>query len=126
MALRTTGSGATGTASRVKIAVLAALALALMAVLTVAGPTLADPPGTLINPPIHRHFIQDSSGILVPVGPQLCGNPKMQHAFNEFHYNVHRSGDPLNGNVPTLGPQRGAPGLHNGLGAEVVGVPGCG
>jgi hypothetical protein len=48
------------------------------------------------------------------------------HAFNEFHYNIHHSGDPVHGNVATLGPQDGASGLHNGSGAEVIGVPGCG
>jgi hypothetical protein len=107
--------------------VLAALATALIAVLMFAGPTLADPPDTLINPPNHRHFIELSDGTWIPVGPQICGNPQMQHAFNEFHYNIHHSFVPGGvGNVSTLGPQDGAPGLHNGRGAEVIGVPGCG
>lgn len=49
----------------------------------------------------------------------------MQQAFNQFHYNIHGSfvpGMP----VTTLGPQGGAPGLHNDVGADVIGVPGCG
>ena len=50
----------------------------------------------------------------------------MQDAFNQFHYNVHQSAIPGVGTIPTNGPQRGAPGLHNGEGAEIVGVPGCG
>jgi hypothetical protein len=127
MTLQSIGSGITGTRSRATIAtVLAALALALIAVLMSAGPTLADPPDTLIDPPDHRHFIVLPDGGRVPVGPQICGNPEMQQAFNEFHYNIHHSGDPVHGNVPTLGPQDGAPGLHNDRGAELIGVPGCG
>ena len=111
--------------SRATIAtVLAALTAALIA-LTFAGPALADPPDTLVNPPNHRHFIETPNG-LVPVGPQICGNPEMQQAFNQFHYNVHRSAVPGIGNVLTLGPQAGAPGLHNGRGAELIAVPGCG
>jgi hypothetical protein len=47
-------------------------------------------------------------GGLVPVGPQICGNPKMQQAFNEFHYNIHHSVVPGIGDIPTLGPQDGA------------------
>jgi hypothetical protein len=105
--------------------ILVALAAALLAVLTFAGPTLADPPTTLISPPNHRHFIVTPEG-LVPVGPQICGNPEMQQAFNQFHYNIHHSVVPGIGDVPTLGPQDGAPGLHNDRGAEVIGVPGCG
>jgi hypothetical protein len=92
--------------------------------LTSAGSTLADPPDTLISPPNHRHFIVTPDG-LVPVGPQICGHPERQQAFNAFHYNVHHSEVPGIGDIPTLGPQDGAPGLHNGVGAEVVGVRGC-
>jgi hypothetical protein len=126
MTRRSGGSEVTGMRSRATIAtVIAALATALLAVLTFAGPTLADPPDTLISPPNHRHFIVTPDG-LVPVGPQICGNPEMQQAFNEFHYNIHHSVVPGIGDVPTLGPQDGAPGLHNGRGAEVIGVPGCG
>ena len=106
------------------------LALALTAatflVALGASSVLADPPDTLVNPPNHRHFIVTPDGERVPVGPQICGNPEMQQAFNQFHYNIHRSGDPVHGNVVTLGPQGGAPGLHDGHGAEVIGVPGCG
>ena len=112
--------------SRSRLAVLAALATAAIAVLAFAGTSLADPPDTLISPPNHRHFIVTPDGGLVAVGPQICGNPEMQQAFNEFHYNVHHSEVPGIGDVPTLGPQDGAPGLHNGLGAEVIGVRGCG
>ena len=52
-----------GTRGRVTItALLTAVALALLAVLMFAGPTLADPPGDLISPPNHRHFVQTSEG----------------------------------------------------------------
>lgn len=123
---RSIDSEATGRRSRATIAiVLAALATALIVVLALAGPTLADPPDTLISPPNHRHFIVTPAGV-VPVGPQICGHPEMQQAFNQFHYNIHHSQVPGIGDVPTLGPQAGAPGLHNDRGAEVIGVPGCG
>jgi hypothetical protein len=106
-------------------ALLTALAAALFAVLMFAGPTLADPPGMLFSPPNHRHFVQTSDG-LVPVGPQICGNPQLQQAFNEFHYNIHHSVVPGVGPVSSLGPQNGAPGLHNGVGGEIIAIPGCG
>jgi hypothetical protein len=96
------------------------------ALLSAAGSSLADPPDTLISPPNHRHFIVTPNGRLVPVGPQICGHPERQRAFNAFHYNVHHSEVPGIGDIPTLGPQDGAPGLHNGTGAEVIGVRGCG
>ena len=101
-----------------------AAALITGIVLASAGSSLADPPDTLISPPNHRHFIVTPDGP-VSVGPQICGHPEMQQAFNEFHYNVHHSEVPGMGDIPTLGPQDGAPGLHNGVGSEVVGVRGC-
>lgn len=97
---------------------------ASIALLAFAGAGLADPPDTLINPPNHRHFLVTPNG-LVPIGPQICEDPNLQQAFNEFHYNVHHSEVPGIGDIPTLGPQDGAPGLHNDVGAEVIGVPGC-
>ena len=105
-----------------------ALALAAATILIALGASsaLADPPGILVNPPNHRHFIETPDGTRIPVGPQICGHPEMQQAFNEFHYNIHHSGDPVHGTVPTLGPQDGAPGLHNGRGADLIAVPGCG
>ena len=129
MTLRSTGSGMTGIRSRATVAILlAALALASIAGLMFAGPTLADPPGMLTpDAPLHRHFIVKPDGSWVPVGPQICQNPDLQQAFNEFHYNIHHSFLPGGvGHIPTLGPQDGAPGLHNGRGAEVIGVGGCG
>jgi hypothetical protein len=101
-----------------------ALTTATLLVALSASSVLADPPGMLVNPPNHRHFIETSHG-LVPVGPQICGNPEMQQAFNEFHYNIHHSGDPVHGAVTTLGPQDGARGLHNDQGAELIAIPGC-
>jgi hypothetical protein len=115
-----------GTRGRATVAaLLAAVAAALLAILMLAGPALADPPGDLISPPNHRHFVQTSEG-LVPVGPQICGNPQLQKAFNEFHYNIHHSVVPGVGPVTSLGPQDGAPGLHNGVGGDLIAIPGCG
>jgi len=101
------------------------VAWSAIAVAALAAPGLADPPDSLISPPNHRHFIVSPDGDLVPVGPQICGNPGLQQAFNAFHYNVHHSEVPGIGDILTLGPQDGAPGLHNGHGAEVIGVRGC-
>jgi hypothetical protein len=41
-------------------------------------------------PPIfpHRHFLQTPTG-QVPVGPQVCEDPNLQSAFNQFHATVH-------------------------------------
>ena len=130
MTHRSIASDVTGLRSRATIATLAALAAALIAALTFAGPTLADPRGMLVpDAPVHRHFIK-VGGALVPVGPQICDNPQLQHAFNEFHYNIHHSVIPVPNDdplfVPTLGPQDGAPGLHNQRGAELVAMRGCG
>lgn len=104
---------------------LGAAALVTTGVLMSAGSIFADPK-PLPNPPFHRHFVVQPDGTRVQVGPDLCANPEMQDAFNQFHYNVHQSAIPGVGTIPTNGPQRGAPGLHNGNGAEIVGVPGCG
>lgn len=127
MIRRSIGSEVTGMRSRAMIAtLLAALAAAILAVLTFAGPTLADPPGMLPDAPWHRHFIRSPDGTLIPVGPQICDNPELQQAFNEFHYNIHHSVLPGSGHVTTLGPQDGARGLHDGRGAELIPMPGCG
>jgi hypothetical protein len=110
---------------------LGAAALATIATLSLAGTSSADPPDMLPDAPIHRHFIKTANGRFVPVGPNLCQYPDLQQAFNEFHYNIHHSEYPAPGqtppvvSVPSLGPQNGAPGLHNNHGAEIVGVRGC-
>ena len=36
----------------------------------------------------HRHFLITPNG-QVPVGPQVCGKPRLQSAFNQFHAAVH-------------------------------------
>ena len=109
--------------TRSKLALI--FAWSAIAVAALAAPGLADPPDSLISPPNHRHFIVSPDGDLVPVGPQICLDPSLQQAFNAFHYNVHHSEVPGIGDILTLGPQDGAPGLHNGHGAEVIGVRGC-
>jgi hypothetical protein len=98
------------------IAVLAAIALSAFAAVG-----RADPPGMLYNPvPPHRHFISTPTGELRAVGPQICKHPELQAAFNQFHHNVHHSLIPNVGVIDTLGPQDGAPGLHDGYGAELM------
>jgi hypothetical protein len=102
------------------------LAAASVIALVPAGASLADPPGTLVSPGLHRHFIETPNGDLVPIGPDICANPDLQQAFNEFHYNIHGSGSSPSNPIETLGPQHGAPGLHDGLGADMTALPGCG
>jgi hypothetical protein len=101
----------------------------ILAVVTVAGALLggaatvatADP--NVPNIPAHRHFVQTTSGQLVEVGPRLCDNSALQHAFNQFHINIHSSATSPTTPIDTLGPQHGAPGLHNFKGAELMPRP---
>ncbi len=98
------------------------LAAASVIALVPAGASLADP--GLNNVARHQHFLvlPNGDGVedWVPIGPDVCADPNLQEAFNQFHHNVHRS------NGTTLGPQQGAPGLHDGLGADMTAVGGCG
>jgi hypothetical protein len=87
----------------------------LMAGVSVA---VADPNVPNIAP--HRHFLATPSGTLVQVGPRLCDDPKFQNGFNQFHINVHASATSPTTPIDTLGPQHGAPGVHNLNGAELV------
>ena len=92
--------------------------LASIAVLlgVMAGTGIADP--NLVNVPTHRHWLgAPANG--VQIGPRLCDNPNLQKAFNQFHFNIHHSFIPGTGQIDTLGPQDGAPGLHNGHGGEI-------
>jgi hypothetical protein len=85
-------------------------------------PGLADP--NLDSDPIppHRHFVQSPLGELVEVGPRVCDDPALQHAFNQFHSNVHHALSPISppGTQPGPGSENGAPGLHNGFGADLT------
>jgi hypothetical protein len=69
----------------------------------------ADP--NLTNIPKHRHYIATPSGSLVEVGPNVCDNPDLQRAFNQFHNNLHA--------VSPSGIGPAAPGLHNFKGADL-------
>jgi hypothetical protein len=88
-------------------AALVASLLVIPGIVRAGGPTLpTNPP----PPPPHRHFLVQPDGTLVPVGPDWCDNlddPAIALAFYNFHYNVHK----------------GAPGLENGLGAEITARP---
>jgi hypothetical protein len=86
-----------------------------------AGAAIADPSDLFVpQVPPHRHFVQTPTGDLVPVGPQICERPELRKAFEQFHFNVHHSFIPGYGTVHTLGPQDGAPGLNNDVGAELA------
>ena len=80
------------------------------------GAALADP--NLTDVPRHQHYIETPDGDWVPVGPDICDNPDLQNAFNQFHNNVHQSG------AQHKGPEGGAPGLDDGEGGDLVAV-GC-
>ena len=97
------------------MSLLSICAVTLAALFVFAGASVADPNLADVTP--HRHFVVSATGEWIPVGPQVCGNPQMQSAFNQFHYNIHHT------NLPSLGPQDGAPGLHNELGADMLGRP---
>jgi hypothetical protein len=88
------------------------LAAASVIALVPAGAALADP--NLPNVGRHQHYLETPDGDLVPIGPNLCDNPDLQEAFNQFHFNIHDS------RAVTKGPQDGAPGLHNDLGGDMV------
>ena len=82
---------------------------------------LADPYLDADPIPPDRHSVQRPSGAFAEAGPRLCDDPSLQHAFNQFHSNVHHALS-LNppGTEPGPGPEDGAPGLHNGFGAELT------
>jgi hypothetical protein len=99
----------------------AGAAVTVIALFAFAGIGSADPSDLFIaQVPLHRHFIQTANGNLVPVGPQVCEHPELMPAFEQFDYNVHHSFVPGFGTFHTLGPQNGAPGLHNDKGATTV------
>lgn len=39
--------------------------------------------------PPHRHFLVQPDGSLLPIGPQVCEDPGLQTAFNQFHASIH-------------------------------------
>ena len=88
-------------------------------VLIAGGATVASADPNVPNITAHRHFLATPSG-LVQVGPRLCDDPKFQKGFNQFHINVHASATSPTTPIDTLGPQHGAPGVHNLKGAELV------
>jgi hypothetical protein len=62
------------------------LAGAIAASLTgVAAMSSAGPAGN-VTP--HHHYVKIGDK-LVEVGPAVCEKPSLQHAFNQFHANVH-------------------------------------
>jgi hypothetical protein len=93
-------------------------ALVVSVIALVPAGALADPPGTMIDIPRHQHYLVTPDGDQVPIGPDFCANEDLQDAFNQFHYNIHH-----NSGTPTLGPQDGAPGLHDDLAADMAAGP---
>jgi hypothetical protein len=96
------------------------IVLTLMTGVLVAGVAVAVADPNVPNIPAHRHFLATPSGKLVQVGPRLCDDASVQNGFNQFHINIHVSATSPTTPIDTLGPQHGAPGLHNINGAELV------
>ena len=92
---------------------LVAVAFVIVAIGVMAGFALADP--NLGDIPRHQHYIQTPNGDFVPVGPDVCDNPNLQKAFNQFHNNLHV--------VSSTGIGPAAPGLHNHKGGELFAGP---
>ena len=71
------------------IRILIAVAASAAALFVALGTAPAADAGRAPNVFPHRHFIEQPDGTRVPVGPVVCGDPKMQTAFNEFHAHIH-------------------------------------
>ena len=99
------------------------LAAASVIALVPTAASLADP--GLSNVRRHQHYLMTPDGDQVPIGPDFCANPDLQQAFNQFHFNVHHSAVGPHGSIPydSLGPQDGAPGLHDGEGVDMTAGP---
>jgi hypothetical protein len=95
------------------------IVLTIATAVLIAGATVASADPNVPNIAAHRHFLATPSG-LVQVGPRLCDDARLQSGFNQFHINIHVSATSPTTPIDTLGPQHGAPGLHNIKGAELV------
>ena len=95
--------------------ILSAALVASFVALVPPGAALADPALTDVSP--HQHYLVTPNEDWVPIGPDICDDPNLQEAFNQFHNNVHHSG------AQNEGPEGGAPGLDddNGSGLAVTG-----
>ena len=56
-------------------------------------PSLGSADPNLGDVPAHQHYLVQVSGssmiLLARFGPDLCANPNVQQAFNQFHNNNH-------------------------------------
>ena len=64
------------------------LGLAVGVTMTVMPPAAQAGP-SFSNVQAHRHFLVTPDGSRHAFGPQVCGRPELQDAFNRFHTNVH-------------------------------------
>jgi hypothetical protein len=96
------------------------IVLTLAAGVLIAGASVAFADPDVPNISAHRHFLATPSGKLVEVGPRLCDDAGLQSGFNQFHINIHASATSPITPIDTLGPQHGAPGVHNLNGAELT------
>jgi hypothetical protein len=89
------------------------IVLALLTGVLMAGAAVAFADPNVPNISAHRHFLETPSGKLVEVGPRLCDDSRHQNGFNQFHINIHVSATSPTTPIDTLGPQHGAPGIHD-------------
>jgi hypothetical protein len=108
-----TGSRTVSRRANMKYRLALGAVIGVAAVFAVVATSRADP--KLTDIPKHRHYVKTASGEMVPVGPDLCDNPKLQNAFNQFHNNLHV--------VSAAGIGPAAPGLHNFKGADLMAGP---
>ena len=98
-------------------AMLASVILVGVVALGALGATSAAADPSLGNVPRHQHYIENPSGAMVRVGPDVCANPNLQKAFNQFHNNLHAA------TTGGIGPV--APGLHDDVGGEITFISPC-
>jgi hypothetical protein len=92
------------------------LIVGLLGVVMLVIPSIGGADPDLNNVAAHRHFLVVAGSnplvFLGEIGPDLCDNPNLQNAFNQFHNNLHIA------TASSIGPV--APGLHDGEQAELV------
>jgi hypothetical protein len=96
--------------------VLITLIVGLVGVAMLVMPSIGGADPDLNNVSAHRHFLVVAGSnpliYLGEIGPDLCDNPDLQNAFNQFHNNLHRA------EAGSIGGP--AAGLHDTQGADLV------
>ena len=72
-----------------QVRVLIAAVFSTAVVLGLSFAPVADAKGPAPFVPAHVHYLLQQDGTKVFVGPDACGRPDLQTAFNNFHWNIH-------------------------------------